>query len=363
MQAAPPPTATITMSSDDMDGPLRASEFAATLNGDNPDAILRVLKLFAKTIRKERQWALSSGDVSNSSDSNDSDSDDDMSIDSDHGRDKPDDGDPSKEPPTKKYKKSEQWKVDTASYNVPFVGTAVARGEVATVEKGVWPTGLVKAYLDKSPLAVELLNQDLRAPNGQLHKSLLKKNRRKLSASICKAYCSALAELLTVAIPKAKLDECSSDSEENEKLTIDDQTTTFVQDFIKGTLPWVFELLNDETEKGRGKMGVKGGCGPSVAPALRVLQNCVLVSTSNARMVARYLDESLSSGVLRLCLRPLHIKKEFQNEDKEPPQKPARAEAIRLGTFLLKTEDAATNAYVCTSGNKERKIKPGIVQC
>ena len=38
---------------------LGVSEFASTLNGDNPQEMLRVLKLFGRIVRRERRIALS----------------------------------------------------------------------------------------------------------------------------------------------------------------------------------------------------------------------------------------------------------------------------------------------------------------
>ena len=76
---------------------LGASEFAATLNGDNPQAILKSLKQFTKIVRKERRFALSIED-------DESDEDGDSSIEEDE-----------EEPPPKKLKKSDEWKEDTNS--------------------------------------------------------------------------------------------------------------------------------------------------------------------------------------------------------------------------------------------------------
>ncbi len=316
---------------------LRAAEFVVTLNGDNHEAILKVLKQFRSTVRKERRKALALDD----DDYEDGDSlDDEMDI-----RDV-DETDTSG-PPTKKYKKSEEWKADTGSYHVPFVGTAVARGEQAEFVKGEWPTGLMKAYLDSSPLALELLNDDL-APDGQVHRALLKKKKIKLSRAICKAHSLAIAELLTVVIPKHKLQDIPSTENEEEDAGSDTKVS-FLKGFTKAHLPRYFNILNEETDRGRGKAGGVGGCDILVAPALRVLKHFSMISTSNARLVARYLDESLQDGVLRVCLRPT------------TNLKPPRTEAILLATRLLDANDAAVNTYICTGGSKERKVKPGIL--
>ena len=317
---------------------LRAAEFVVTLNGDNHEAILKVLKQFRSIVRKERRLALTLDD----DDYEDGDSsDDEMDT-----LDSPTDADTSG-PPTKKYKKSEEWKADTGSYHVPFVGTAVARGEQAECVKGEWPTGLAKAYLESSPLALELLNDDL-APDGQIHRVLLKKKKKTLSRAICKAHSLAIAELLTVAIPKHKLQEIPPTEDEDEAVASDTKVS-FLKGFIKANLQRFFTILNEETGRGRGKTGAVGGCDLLVAPALRVLKHFAMISTSNARLVARYLDESLLDGVLRVCLRP------------STNSKPPRTEAIILATCLLDANDAAVNTYICTGGSKERKVKPGIL--
>ena len=325
---------------------LRAAEFVVTLNGDNHEAILKVLKQFRRIVKKERRMALGLDDE-DYEDADSSDDEDEMNSPADAN---------SNGPPTKKYKKSEEWKADTGSYHVPFVGTAVARGEQAQVVKGEWPTGLLKAYLDKSPLALELLNDDL-APDGQIHRSLLKKKKTKLSRAICKAHILAIAELLTVSIPKHKLQEIPLTESEDQADGMDTHDVSFMKGFTKSHLPRLFNILNEETDRGRGKAGEVGGCDLLVAPTLKVLKHFTMISTSNARLVARYLDESLLDGVLRICLRPLHNSKQASKTQ----SKPARTEALLLATRLLNANDAAVNTYICTGGSKERKVKPGIL--
>jgi hypothetical protein len=121
------------------DTPLGATEFAATLNGDNPQAILLALRHFTKIIRKERKEALRPKDYEEDDDDQEAgnESDDDESSNSES----------EENPPAKKFKKDEAWKEDTASYQVPFVGTAVTARDYGTVRKGQWPTGLLEAYL------------------------------------------------------------------------------------------------------------------------------------------------------------------------------------------------------------------------
>jgi len=338
--------------------PLRASEFVVTLNGDNYEAILVVLKRFYRTVRKERRAALDpdhdNDDAGNYEDSDWSNDD----IDDSEGVNESD----TLEPPSKKYKKSEEWKADTASYHVPFVGTAIARGEKAEFVKGEWPTGLIKAYLESSPLALELLNDDL-APDGQIHRALLRKRKMKLSLAICQAHQLAIAELLTVGIPRHKLQEISGNENMDEVVEANNHIN-FLKGFTKTYLPRIFSILNAGTEKGHGKAGGVGGCDLLVAPALKVLKHFAMISTSNARLVARCLDESLAEGVLRVCLRPLHNNRNPSPKgpnDRVRNIKPPRTDAILLATCLLDAHDAAVNTYICTGGNKERKVKPGIL--
>jgi hypothetical protein len=362
------------MTPNNIDGTLRASEFAVTLNGENHQAILKALKQFVGTVKKERRFALSQDGDDEDDDDDGDDGDDDNNGDTvmaDVDEDNDDKG--TNEPATKKYKKSEEWKKDTAEYDVPFVGTAVARGEKAEVVRGEWPTGIVKVYLEKSPLALELMNDDLLAPDGQIHKVLIKKNRTKLSRSICKAHLLAIAELLTVEIPTYKLQEYSSDDNDDDREVggkgnepADTVTTnvSFLQGFIKNYLPRLFDILNEDTASGRGKSGTVGGCDILVAPTLKVLKYFSMISTTNARLVARYLDERLLDGVLKVCLKPLHIKKESPSQSTNENivySKPPRMEAILLATSLLHTNDPAVNTYICTGGSKERKVKPGIL--
>lgn len=361
--------------------PLGASEFAATLNGDNPAAILDALKRFTKTIRRERRIALSSDDDNDNgeSDRGDGDSGSERSDD-----ETDDDGDNNQElqqqPPTKKLKKNEGWKEDTNAYHVPFVGTAIARGDVAVVVKGQWPTGLLKTYLTKSPLAIELTGDDwIPSSTSSIHKSLLKRKQTKVSRAIYKAYLKALAELVTAAIPFQKLrDDLAPSEQGKDRLDVDGKEVKvhpFLSVLLKKRLVGMFRLLADETDKGRGKPGVYGGCGTLVPPTIQFLQNVSRTSITNARLVCRYMGEELPDGVLRALLRPppppsqdvntSNDDAKNSNKDKKAKRlvKDARAEAIRLATVLLKTGDTAVSTYIATSGNRERKVKPGILYC
>ena len=329
------------------EGHLGASEFAATLNGDNPQEILKVLKQFVRTIRRDRRLALSLEDQD--SDQEDEESSDEEDV---------------EQPPAKKLKKSEDWKEDTASYHVPFVGTSVAKSDAAEVVKGEWPTGLLKAYLMKSPLAIELTSDDLIAPEGQIHRSLVKRKKGKMSRDISKAYLLALAELVTAAIPARKLKDEEASASDTGVVDPDPAQFKFLPALLKKHLGSIFKLINDETDRGRGKQGVFGGCGSIAPPSLKLLQNISMISTTNARLIARYLDEELSDNVLKVLLRPPPPPKQpSENDAKERKvlSKHARVETINLATRLVQAEDSAVATYICTAGSRERKVKPGIL--
>jgi hypothetical protein len=52
------------------------------------------------------------------------------------------------------------WKLDTNNYQVPFIGTSVAKGPTGSLRHNVWPTGFLEAYRKSSPYGVELLNNE-----------------------------------------------------------------------------------------------------------------------------------------------------------------------------------------------------------
>jgi hypothetical protein len=356
------------------DARLGATEFAATLNGDNPEAILSVLKRFTKTVRKERRIALSNPNKNmeeyDSGDNDDGDSSDSSSSESEEEDDNETTKPLDRQPPKKKLRKGEEWKEDTKSYDVPFVGTAIATGDVGTVVVGEWPTGLLKAYLERSPLAIELTGDDLIPPEGQVHKTLIRKKKGKLSRAIYRAYLRALRELLTSGMSTVVLRREFSDDddigridhEEGGDQETNQQEPRFLGPFLKNRLKHVFEVLKDETEKGHGKVGTPGGCGPLAVPAIEVLEAIALTSTANARLICRHLDESLNEGVIRVILKPPN-KRVSSPENPNPKDiiKKSRAAGINLARVLFETNDHTVLAHICTSGSKERKIKAGIL--
>eukprot|EP00934_Nitzschia_sp_Nitz4_P000527 Nitzschia sp. Nitz4//scaffold3_size479765//151860//159289//NITZ4_000065-RA/size479765-augustus-gene-0.16-mRNA-1//1//CDS//3329550653//527//frame0 len=337
-----------------VDQPLGASEFASTLNGVNPRAILDVLKRFSRTVQRQREIALdieAANEVFAEDDSDESD----------------DEADP-EQPPAKKLKKSEEWKKDTRDYHVPFVGTAVARGDTAQVVKGEWPTGLLRQYLEKSPMAIELTGDDwVPSSNSQIHKTLLRRKQLKLSRAISKAYLQVISELVSAAVSIGRLRQfylrgSSFDGDFGEAST--SITLPFLTSLLNKRLSGFFQLLSEETQNGRGKSGVYGGCDTLVPPVLGILQQLSMTSTSNARLVCRYLHEDMGEGILKVLLRsPPPPKTNTQSVEKKNAimTKPSRDEALRLAAVLLGTNDPAALVYICSEGSRERKVKPGML--
>jgi hypothetical protein len=373
---------------------LGLAEFVSTLNGDDPRAILSVLKWFSKTVQKERRLAFRRhGENNNETDEDDeastrdddTDDNEDLAVD-----DEEEDQDATKNAKRVKKQKSEEWMEDTQNYQVPFVGTSVAKGtlgKAVVVQLGQWPTGMLQAYLETSPLAAELMGTNLIPPHANIHHSLIRQKKGKLSRAIYKAYLRALAELFTAAIPipnlTRELASSTSSVAEDINTNMDMQSTLenggrFLSAFSKNRISELCSLLNDETDKGGGKHGMPGGCGILAAPALQVLRNFSLTSTTNARLVARTLSEGVVDGVLRLLLRPAFTKenasaasnsnnqrdqegKQDEKKTRVPVVLETRLGALQLARMLVQVQDSDIAGHVCTAGSRERKIKPGIL--
>jgi hypothetical protein len=330
--------------------PLGASEFAGGLNSDDPRLILNLLQRFVSTVRKERRLAL---DLPSEEDDLDQDHDDDDNAGDD------DDESPSK---SKRFKKDESWKEDTAEYKVPFVGTSYAKGDTGTVVVGQWPTGLLQAYLTKSPLAMELVGDTLIPGLGFIHKALMKVKKGRMSQLIYKVYLLALAELVSAAIPIEKLrgDQYTDDPLQKDEMQSADDFP-FVPDIVKQRLAGLFVLLKEETFSGKGKAGVVGGIGVLAPCVLRILARLAACSTQTARHIARSLDTTLPDGVLRLVLRPQSKRPGKEDADKTIPREDARVAALELATALLAQRDAVVDSCISTAGVKDRKVHPGIL--
>jgi hypothetical protein len=331
--------------------PLGATEFAAALNGDDPNAIYRCLKQFVRSVRRERDKALGLNASSQESSSS-SDDEEETVI---HAN--------------KKLKKDEAWKQDTAEYNVPFVGTAVSTSakDVGTVVPGEWPTGLLQAYLLKSPLAVELTGDELipAINKNNIHKSLLKQNNGALSRAIHKYYLLTLRDLVTAAIPFAVLRQQQLQADD-EQIVYSKTTESprFLSELIKLRLPALLSLLRDETANGKGATGVEGGCGPLASIALELLAAICQTSTPNARHVIRSLVEHTPESVLFFLLKPQrgnNINETTSSSSKAAVARDdARAAALRLTAILVGQHDPAVFSCISSPGVKDRKIKPGL---
>jgi hypothetical protein len=369
---------------------LGLADFVSTLNGDDPRAILSVLKWFSKTVQKERRLAFRHAENNDEMDEDEASTRDDTD-DEDLEAEEEEDQDQDATKNAKRVKKqTEAWMEDTQNYQVPFVGTSVAKGtlgKAVVVQPGRWPTGMLQAYLETSPLAAELMGTDLIPPHAKIHHSLIRHKKGKLSRAIYKAYLRALAELFTAAFPIPNLQReffsSTSTVAEDTDNNMDIQSTLenggrFLAAFSKNRISELCSLLNDETDKGGGKHGMPGGCGILAAPALHVLRNYSLTSTTNARLVARTLSEGVVDGVLRLLLRPAFTKENApassnntSQEDKEGKQDEqktlvpvvleTRLGTLQLARILVQVQDSDIAGHVCTAGSRERKIKPGVL--
>ena len=406
-----------------------ALELAAVLNGEDPRRIWDALKSFVKLVQRERRLAL--GIVSKStfnasssksrsdghSESPPSDSDESSSSSSssesegeDSERDDAAAAAAAADQPRnqKRFKASESWKEDTNQYDVPFVGTNVARGgRGAVVVVGQWPTGLLQAYLERSTKAVEFTGDHLIPPLGHIHKQLLRQKQGKLSHAIYKSYLKALAELVTAAIPKKVLVEreafyhsnlsngaASVDSDEKDDKAATavkgEENPSFLAAILKDRIPPLLSLLQTETKKG------KGPCSPLVPLILRILSNVAATSGAtgaannhrNARTIARDIEQSIPEIVWKAALRlpPLHRNTkelhrpdtlpEEDNDDDEgenkasskqlPPTKDnkreeSRTAVMQLTRTLLSSKDSTVLHYIGSPGSKERKLSAGLL--
>jgi hypothetical protein len=340
----------------DDDLPLGATELAAILNnGEDPAALYRGLARFVRTVRRERRLALGSPD-----DAAGQDDDDDASHHKSDAETDEDDLDDEPPPAEKKLKKEEAWKADTAAYDVPYVGTSVAAHQAAPIVQGQWPTGLLRAYLLKSPRAVELTSDQL-VPWGissRVHKLLLRQKKGRLSQAIYKQYLRAVAELLTAALPRTCLLEMMSleSVSTNDDPSVDDQDNNpwslFVRELLKERLAGYASLLRDETGNGKGKVGTaEGGCGGLAPLALQVLTRLAQTSTESARQVLRALPHE---SVWRFLLRP-------QLPVKGSVREKSRYAALVLTTALTNTADPVVLASIASPGVRDRRLAPGLL--
>ncbi|GKY95471.1 hypothetical protein MPSEU_000508700 [Mayamaea pseudoterrestris] len=335
--------------------PLGATEFAATLNGEDPNAIYRCLKRFVRIVRRERMQALRADTDLDSSQDEASNNSEDDDVDEEVAA-------------QKRLKKGddETWKDDSANYNVPFVGTSVTARDVGTVVVGEWPTGLLKAYLAKSPLAVELTGDELVPGVGRLQKALAKNKKGRLSRAIYKVYLQALGEVVTAAIPMQSL--IRESHSESQIMVVDSvegdpskaaSRDRIVAELIKKRLPGLLASLRDESD---GKNGVSGR--ESLTPLiLHVLARLSMITVETCRQICRSMQSTIPERIVRILFRPTCGKKANEKNDTKAAlsQPSVLASAINLARVCLEWEDPAIFSCVALSGARERKIPAGMV--
>lgn len=340
---------------------LGAGEFSTILNGDDARQMLRALTNFTKTVKRERRQALNVVDNAG-----------------DHFRDDEEESDEeekSDEVIESNKKLKEEWMEDSKDYNVPFVGTSVAKGDVGRVVVGQWPTGFLEAYLRQSPLAVELTSDNLIPPSGHVHKKLLRQKLGKKSYALYKAYLYALSELATAAIPISSLKVIYGiDTSGMNDVKEQQDQPKFMAGFIKDRFPDLVQMLNEETASGRGKAGSISGVGQLAAPVLQIITHLASSALGTSRQVVRSLDASLRDGVLKVLLREPRKSheastrdngeegtEEYKQLDRLAVPYKTRASCLRLAVALLEMRDPSIASYISTIGSRERKNSPGIL--
>lgn len=350
-------------------------EFCSALNGDDPIQAMNALKRFVQTVRRERVEALGVGKPSTEVSPEIEEplsSDDDESVDT-------------SESPSKRQK-VEEWKYDTKSYNVPFVGTSTYKGTCGVVEKGKWPTGLLEAFLEQSPKAMEILGDGsnnkesaLIPPHGHLHESLLKQSSgKRLSSKLFILFIQALGEIATCGVPtiilKRQLNEVSDINEisdeysaQTAKLENTDHVNLSYQRIIssimKDHVVVLYNILNNE------KSNTSSHSHLLVEAVLSTLAGLASTSIGAVREIVRGLDSNLKDGVLQK-LAPSKIKnKSSSNQngtsdkkqtDRKNTEVRASSAYIALASVMLESNDLVTLSHVISQGDKQTKARPGI---
>ncbi|GAX15438.1 hypothetical protein FisN_8Lh261 [Fistulifera solaris] len=318
--------------------PLGASEFAAILNGEDPGAIHDALRRFVQTVREERRAAVgdSSLEVEKTSESSTSEDEEDKPLQK-----------------KQKFRKEDSWKEDTAKYDVPFVGTSVARGDTSRVVAGEWPTGLLKAYVEKSPRAIEF-NHLL--PGGPIHKILLRRKHGRTWHKIQKLYLQAVSELITMAVPL----ECIKNDTMPGQYTSnkDSSTRQIVETLVSSHFAGWCLLLKEETGNGKGKAGVVGGCGELAQYIIRIFHRLTRISSEKARHIMRDVEQSISEHVLRFLLKkPIKEGEEYAASSRAA----SKIELLEWVGWLTSIPDHSILSRLCSPGARERKISPGLL--
>jgi len=382
-------------------------ELCAALNGDDSEVALKCLRKFTATVRKERYLALFSHqyDVGQQDPSHgiivDQSEDDKILDNMDTDSDDEENNDDELSPPKKKKSKiDEEWKLDVKSYNVPFVGTKVSKGDTGTVVTNEWPTGFLSAYLQKSPNAIELAGSTVfLPPSGAFQKPLIRAGRHKLSSNLYKAYLEALIELVTAEIPKnilvniMRIQSEKLSSKSFSSLLLDDKTLSISSsDFnMESSHPMIISIMKERLSEilqtlstqvsghsYKGNNASRNDCGPLAPTIFNLLTNLSYTSIKISRQIARAMT-SLKDGALNNTLRPSLKKttknlntgdqKDKNNEETTKSTKimfnkdheRTRRSCLSLATALIQTNDSQTLNIVMSPGSKHQKTCPGII--
>jgi 23S rRNA U2552 (ribose-2'-O)-methylase RlmE/FtsJ len=329
-------------------------EFSAILNGDDANQIEEILRGFVRQVRKERCQALSrTGSIHRSelvSDFESSSTESDSEVTKNERR--------------KKKRKVEDWKLDAKAYNVPFVGTSVHKGDTGHVELGCWPTGFLQVYLDKSPLATELLGSDFQ-------RLLSKAGSNRLQT----VFVQSVTELITCAIPLEKIDIFEDTSNFDGLGRINEGPTSIASSrlrivslVMKDHVKKLFEILNEHASSGSNQR--------LIIAVLECLQNLVKTSVGTAREVVRGIDKFIKDTTLKqLATYNIFDKRETKMEDgkgdydeventKESKRKrltlKVRKSFLDLTSSLLESGDQSIIFYVTSPGGKDGALKTGM---
>lgn len=365
-----------------MDGRLGTLEFCSALNGDDPNQVYAILVKFVKTVRKERIQAFTkpneeAGSTGGSNDDSLFDIDMNMDIDS---MDSVDTDSDFVSPPPSKKSKVEEWKLDTKSYNVPFVGTSTHKGSSGNIEtgSGLWPTGFLAAYLSKSPDAMELLGKGVKnlspflPPHGLFQRSLLKGNDKSgkiHSRKLLAVFVQAVGEVVSCSIPRRRVNSMVNNHQKRGiELKSDDDLIEPVHQKVvsivmKDYVQDLFNILNSEAHNMNSQ--------DLLVSTLNTFQYLASTSVGTAREVVRGFDTHLKDGILQRLASYISTKKnekkdrsiERENTMASRQDLKVQFAVVKLATTLLEYNDATILSYIASPsrGIKESKVKAGIL--
>eukprot|EP00554_Chaetoceros_debilis_P000389 CAMPEP_0194092054 /NCGR_PEP_ID=MMETSP0149-20130528/45449_1 /TAXON_ID=122233 /ORGANISM="Chaetoceros debilis, Strain MM31A-1" /LENGTH=2343 /DNA_ID=CAMNT_0038776869 /DNA_START=211 /DNA_END=7242 /DNA_ORIENTATION=+ len=365
-----------------MEGRLGTLEFCSALNGDDPNQVYAILVKFVKTVRKERIQAFTNpskegGSTEKSEDGINSD----MNMNMDIGSMQLVDKDPDFiSPPPSKKSKVEEWKLDSKSYNVPFVGTSTHKGSSGNIEtgSGLWPTGFLAAYLSKSSDAMELLGKGLKKqspflpPHGLFQRSLLKGNDKsgKLhSRKLLAVFVQSVGEVVSCSIPRSRINSMVNNHQnrgielKGDDNLIEPAHQKVVSIVMKEYIQDLFNILNSEAHNMNSQ--------DLLVSTLNTFQYLACTSVGTAREVVRGFDTHLKDGILQR-LASYNSSKKNETKDRSIERENTIASrqdlkvqfaVIKLATTLLEYNDATILSYIASPsrGIKESKVKAGIL--